>query len=66
MNTAAVAHGTGEITHAATGHVYTAPAAHSFEVAPAAHQRPLAPAGHTYVAPAETSSGVGIHADHHT
>ena len=66
MNTAAVAHGSNEITHAATGPVYTAPAAHSFAVAPSAHNLPLAPAGHTYVAPSETSSGVGIHTDHHT
>jgi len=44
--------------------IYTAPAAHAFEIAPAAHQIPLAPAGKVYTGPAQTSSGIGIHADH--
>jgi hypothetical protein len=44
--------------------IYTAPAAHAFEIAPAAHYLPLAPAGHVYTGPSQTSSGIGIHADH--
>jgi hypothetical protein len=44
--------------------IYTAPAAHAFEIAPAAHSIPLAPAGHVYTGPSQRSSGIGIHADH--
>lgn len=66
MNTAAVPHGSGAIAHAAIAPIYTAPAAHAFAVAPSAHAIPIAPAGKVYIAPSETSSGIGIHADHHT
>jgi hypothetical protein len=44
--------------------IYTAPAAHAFEIAPAAHSVYLAPAGRVYTGPTQTSSGIGIHADH--
>jgi hypothetical protein len=51
------------LAHVADGPVYTAPASRYI---------PLAPAGHVFVAPPgrvvipiETSSGIGISADHH-
>ncbi len=62
--------GTGAIAHVSDNPVYTAPAAHAFEIAPASHYVYIAPAGEGYVAPpgrtspVETSSGIGIHADH--
>jgi hypothetical protein len=64
MNTAATpVPGTGAIAHVSDLPVYTAPAAHAFEVAPAAHYLPLALAGHAFVAPDEGSSGIGIAID---
>jgi len=65
MNTAATATAPAAPT-AVVAHtpIYTAPAAHAFEIAPAAHYLPLAPAGHVYTGPTQKSSGIGIHADH--
>jgi|HubBroStandDraft_1064217.scaffolds.fasta_scaffold971772_2 hypothetical protein len=63
MNTAATSESsaTAVVPHTP---IYTAPAAHAFEIAPAAHNVFLAPAGHVYTGPAQQSSGIGIHADH--
>jgi hypothetical protein len=70
MSLAVIPAGTGAIAHVSDTPVYTAPASHAFEVAPASRHIYIAPAGEGYVAPAartspvETSSGIGIHADH--
>ncbi len=54
----------GQVAHVSDLPVYTAPAAHDFYVAPAAHVLPIAGSGPGYVAPSETSSGIGVFASH--
>jgi hypothetical protein len=54
----------GPAAHVSDLPVYTAPAAHAFYVAPSAHALPIAGSGSGYVAPSETSSGIGVFAAH--